>query len=283
MKAIRICMQNIRKWTSNKRVIFCLFFGLLFVYSYTGGLRSLSDVLEVKMSPWLFPFLFTSRSIKIVFMAIIIFIFCDAPFIDSNQAYIMLRSGRKIWNTGQLIYIIIGSALYMLILMAGTVVLNIGHIGFNMNWGKVLGVAATNPSVLDAMGKYSDTIKISARVVRYFSPLQAMFFSALLMWLSFILIGLVIYVFNMITHSKIIGVLIASFLVLLTAFVDSYPLFNKFSPISWNSLNTIDIAGLTTYPTIDYILISYIVIICVLIISTYIYLNHFEINICNEF
>lgn len=51
---------------------------------------------------------------------------------------------------------------------------------------------------------------------KYFTPVEAMF-SALLMWLSFVLTGLIIYVFNIITGTKFIGVCVASFFIIFTA------------------------------------------------------------------
>lgn len=282
MRAFRICMQNIRKWRANKRVIMCICFALLFTYYYTDGLRMLSDSLGLKMSPWIFPFLITFRYIKILFMAIVIFIFCDAPFIDSNQSYVVLRSGRRAWNTGQILYVFAGSFIYCIILLAGTILLNIRHISWSNVWGKVLGVAATDVGKLDALGKYYTTIRVPAIVVRYYSPAQAMFFAFLLMWLSYIFIGLLIYVLNIVTNTQVAGALVAGFLVLLTAFVDGAPLFNRFSPISWNSLNNIDVGGLTAYPRITYVLGAYVVMIVLLIAITYVVLPKKEIIVRQE-
>lgn len=282
MRGVRICVQNIRKWTSNRRVILCICFGLMFTFNYTGGLRLLSESLDVKMSPWIFPFLITFRYIKILFMAIVIFIFCDAPFMDSNQSYVMLRSGRRVWNTGQILYVFAGSFIYTVILMAGTVLLNIRHISWRTTWGKVLGVAATDSGKLQALGKYDNTIKVSSIVVRYYKPIQAMFFAFLLMWLSYVFIGLLIYVFNMATNTQSAGVLVAAFFVLMTAFVDGSVRLNKYSPISWNSLNNIDVGGLTLYPKITYVLGMYIILIVLLIIITYIVLPRKEVVVKQE-
>ena len=95
MKSFRICMQNIRKWGSNSRIKMCLIMSFLFVYSYISGMWKIIPLVGEKMNPWIFPFLFCWRFMKIVFMAPIVFIFCDAPFIDSNQSYVMLRTSRK--------------------------------------------------------------------------------------------------------------------------------------------------------------------------------------------
>jgi hypothetical protein len=85
------------------------------------------------------------------------------------------------------------------------------------------------------------------------------------MWLSFVFTGLVIYVINVITKTRTAGVFAAGFLVLLTAVVDGSPRGTWFSPISWNSLSKLDVAGMTLYPTIQYVLAMYVGMICVLV------------------
>lgn len=47
--------------------------------------------------------------------------------------------------------------------------------------------------VQTVLGHATDTVKVLGIVIKYFTPVQAMFFSALLMWLSFVLTGLIIY------------------------------------------------------------------------------------------
>ena len=85
MKSFRICIQNIRKWNSNPRIWMTFILALLFSYLYTKGLSVACEYVEEDMSPWLYPFLFTYRYMKIIFMFPVVFIFCDAPFIDENQ------------------------------------------------------------------------------------------------------------------------------------------------------------------------------------------------------
>lgn len=103
MKAVRICMQNIRKWGGNRRILMCIAMTTLLVYSYTKDLSVLCNYMGQKMNPWIFPFLFAFRYMRIVFMIPVVFIFCDAPFVDTNQTYVMLRTKRNIWSMGQIL------------------------------------------------------------------------------------------------------------------------------------------------------------------------------------
>ena len=218
---------------------------------------------------------------KIVFMAPIVFIFCDAPFIDSNQSYVMLRTSRKKWCFGQVLYIYAGSVIYAFVRFFSTIVINIGHIKWGTSWGKVLGSAGTS-TVLSTLGINYTTVKVPTIVIRYYTPAQAMFFSFLLMVLSFIFIGLLIYTVNVITKTNVAGTIIAGFFVILTAVVDGNQRLIWFSPISWNSLNNIDVAGMTANPSIGYVLGMYVLLIAVLTFLAVFFGRKQEIIVRNE-
>lgn len=163
-------------------------------------------------------------------------------------------------------YIAAVSFVYSVWLLIASVIINIGHMQWGSGWGKVLGAAGTT-NIMSLLGIKNSTVSVSSIVIRYYKPYQAMFFAFLLMWLSFIVVGLLVYVFNVLTKTKIAGVLIAGFLVMLTAVVDYSPKLTWFSPMSWNSLDKIDVAGTTMYPTIGYVLAMYIRMIIVLSVS----------------
>ena len=128
MKSIRICIQNMRKWIGNSRIIVSLIVILLFTYLYTKGLWKISDYTGEKLSPYIFPFLTTYRYMKILYLFPVIMIFSDAPFIDSNQQFVMVRSGRLSWGIGQMLYIVVGSFCYTMFMLLSSIIVNIGHI-----------------------------------------------------------------------------------------------------------------------------------------------------------
>lgn len=265
MTSFRICIQNIRKWGSNARVKMCLVLAVMFVFSFTSGMGDVCHALGEKMNPWIFPFLFTYRYMKIILMMPLLFIFCDAPFIDGNQVYVMLRTNRRSWCVGQILYVIVSSFLYTMLLLISSVLFNLGNMQWGTTWGVVLGKSAMT-SIVSSLGKSHGTIRISSMVVRYYKPYQAMILSFLLMWLSFMFIGLIIYVLNVISKTQLAGTLTAGVLILFTAVADLRAKFVKYSPISWNSLNNVDVANVTAFPKIDFVLLTYICIIIILII-----------------
>ena len=265
MKSFRICFQNVRKWGSNNRIKMVMVFAIMCVFLYTSGIGELSDSMGMKCSPWIFPFLFTYRYMKIAFMLPLIFLFCDAPFIDANQVYVMVRTKRKVWCDGQMLYIFFTSCVYAAVLLLSTIIVNINHIAWNQKWGEVLGTAGTT-NALQKLGLNYNTVQVIGLVIKYYTPAQAMFFSFLLMFLSFVFLGMIIYVVNVLSKSTVAGSVAASVLIIMTALVDGYASLVKFSPISWNSLNNVDVGGYTILPHIEFILTFYIVTIIVCII-----------------
>lgn len=257
MKSIRICIQNMRRWIGNSRVSVAMVIVFLFTLIYTKGLWEVSDVTGEKLSIYIFPFLMTYRYMKIIFLFPLLMIFCDAPFIDANQQFVMVRSGRKAWGIGQMLYIITASFIYALFMALSAIVVNIGHISFGTGWGKTL-LLAGRTNILELLGRRYDTVKVSPMIVKYYTPLQAMILSFLLLWMICIILGLIIYNLNIIFKSNVVGVSAAGLMILATALVDGNPLETWFSPVSWCSLNNIDVAQMTSYPTFKYVFGMYI-------------------------
>ena len=256
MKSIRICIQNMRKWIGNSRIIVSLIVILLFTYLYTKGLWKISDYTGEKLSPYIFPFLTTYRYMKILYLFPVIMIFSDAPFIDSNQQFVMVRSGRLSWGIGQMLYIVVGSFCYTMFMLLSSIIVNIGHIQLDTSWGKGLILAATT-NLTSALGIQYDTVKVTGSIVRYYTPAQAMLWSFVFLWMICTILGLIIYDLNILFKSNAVGVLVTGFMVFFTAIVDEVQQFMWFSPVTWSSLNNIDVAKTTSLPSFYFVLYMY--------------------------
>lgn len=258
-----VCLQNFRKWLVDYRVWIIAILLFMFTQIFTKEIIEFSKAINIEVTPWIFPFLFTQKFVKLLFFFPLILLFCDAPFIDDNQAYVIARSGRIPWSLGQIAYIIIASGIYFLFLLFLTIIINIAHIQFTSSWGKVLGTLAnTNASSVIELKTF-----VSRNILYYFTPLQAMWFTFFLSWLVGIVLGLVINVINSLSNTRMWGVLTASFLLVLDAAVTGYSSIYRFSPVSWSNLDRIDINGTTQMPSISYIYIGLAILIIGLIIS----------------
>lgn len=266
MKSIRICVQNLRKWLGNSRIYIAFVIVFLFTLIYTKGLWLVSDNVGEKLSIYIFPFLTTYRYMKIIYLFPLLLLFCDAPFVDANQQFVMIRSSRLSWGIGQMLYIICGSFFYALFMLLSSIVVNIGHIQMGASWGKSLILAGTT-NICSILGIQYDTVQISSIIVKYYTPAQAMLWSFLFLWMICIILGLIIYDFNILFQSNIVGLFAAGFLILFTAVVDGIQQWIWYSPVSWSSLNNIDVAKTTSLPGIYFVLFVYIGAILALLIA----------------
>ena len=266
MKSIRICVQNLRKWLGNSRIYIAFVIVFLFTLIYTKGLWLVADNVGEKLSIYIFPFLTTYRYMKIIYLFPLLLLFCDAPFVDANQQFVMIRSSRLSWGIGQMLYIICGSFFYALFMLLSSIVVNIGHIQMEASWGKSLILAGTT-NICSVLGLQYDTVQISSIIVKYYTPAQAMLWSFLFLWMICIILGLIIYDFNILFQSNIVGLFVAGFLILFTAVVDGIQQWIWYSPVSWSSLNNIDVAKTTSLPGIYFVLFVYIGAILALLIA----------------
>ena len=265
-----VCCQNFRKWRHDYRIILSAIIILMEINYFSGSLGTVCGMLGLKMSPWLFPFLFTSQWSSIVFFLPLLFIFCNAPFIDANQPYSIIRTGRTAWSVGQIIYVALTTAIYLLFIVFASILLHIGHMEFTSEWGKFF----TSFGNLAFHSEVPLNIFVPTRIINYFTPLQAMWFTFLFLWFSGVFIGLLVYVLNSLTNTRIVGLGVSGFFLAFDSFLSqtlghqsvNYFLYH-FSPVTWSHLNLIEIDYGTTQPTFPYVMTMYVVLTVILIVG----------------
>ena len=259
-----ICSQNFRKWASDYRMWIIGVLLIVVTAIYAEDMRTVANFLGTKPSMWIYPFVYMQFHTKVIYTLPIVMIFCDAPFTDKNQVFVYMRTSRVKWLSGQLLYIILASAVYYLFIFVLTVAFTFSYSDVSQEWGTTLNMLAYSNAAVQAGVHMFD---VSGFVIEYFSPPQACFFTFLTSWLSAVVIGAILFFFNLFTGTRLTGITISSFLVVITVVVDMGGWFEylKFSPISWNTLNNIDVGGMTAKPSFTYCMCVYAGIILTLI------------------
>lgn len=263
---ISVCAQNFRKWKTDYRIWTIAVLLLVVVWIYIDDIQRIATGLHTSMTIWIYPFLYSQFHTKLIFTLPIVLLFCNAPFIDGNQTFVYMRTGAQKWLCGQILYVFAACMFYYIFLLAVCLVSTIISGGeLSLEWGKTLTTTAnTNAAAFFE----SPFIYVSPIVTTYFTPFNAVFFTFLLSWLCAVVIGLMIFFCNILTGNKIMGITITSLLIVLSALVDSgQPELLPFSPISWNTIDKLDVGGYTTNPTYEYCMIVYLVLIISLIIG----------------
>lgn len=263
--AASVCAQNLRKWQTDHRVWVIGILLTIMVWIYVDDMRKLSAELGGDMPIWIFPFIYQQFHTKLIYTLPLVLLFCNAPFTDQNQIFVYMRTGRAKWLCGQVLYIITASALYYFFILAVSLLSTIICGGNSISaWGSTLKTLAGSNAALYFQHPF---IEVSYTVVKFFTPLQAVWFTFLLSWINAVNIGLIIFLFNLVSGSRLLGILISSAMIVFSAVTDDYvlPKALPYSPVSWITLNNVDVGKTTTNPTFGYCIIVYAVMLAALL------------------
>ena len=264
-KSIHICLLSFRQWIGDYRIFIVFFAAFTYCYMVLNPVKDFLASTGVRINACVPLFLFEYSYSKFFLLLFCILLFCDAPFFSKTQQMQLLRSGRICWCTGKIFYIAGTSIVYLLSVYVFSWLILFPYVEFSNQWGKAIMTLAKT----DAPGPFHITgIFFQGKIVDYFTPGQAMFFSMLLCLASILIIGLIIFFGNFMNQSIKLGILAALALAILdmmifNSAVLSDSLSTYFSPMTWSSLMIINIGGLGRTPDIFYVG----VMDCVLIIG----------------
>jgi hypothetical protein len=137
IKSLKSALMQITSWKTDLRVIMALAFGfaLLCIKGYpflkfAAFVRS--DVQAVEM-------FVLCGSDGFAFLALFLgnlLLLSNAPFISETTTYEMLRLGKKRWIDSKIIYIVLGSVIYSLVLILASTILSCikGTVNFSNEW-----------------------------------------------------------------------------------------------------------------------------------------------------
>lgn len=130
MKEIRqsfsIAGYNFRLWRGNPRILvtFLLAFILCFLLSdkaVTFAVEHNTTMQLVEVFIWNFG---DSNSI-LLSSVLLVLLFADMPFLSSGTPFYLVRTDRRTWITGQVVYILAATTIYLIFVLASTVILSI--------------------------------------------------------------------------------------------------------------------------------------------------------------
>lgn len=263
--SLQMCMNNIRKWSANPRIPLIAFLIAIFIKTYTDPVGRMVVSTGVAVTPFLFPFIMSGWYSMILLMLGIVLLFCDAPFIDEHQPYQIMRSNRKTWLTGQILYVIVGSALYFAFVIFVSSIFFVPKISFVDEWGKVwTTLARTN-----AASQYGLSFSVPYSIISSYHPLNALGLSFLMSWLVGSFLGLLLFVLNRFVN-RAFGAFLCVAVVVFACFVNFGDVrMAYYSPITWTSLYIMDPYGLTRAPTTTYGLTTILILNTILITILY--------------
>lgn len=234
MKLLRATRINLLRWSSDLKYPTVLLYIVLYMYQLIGNIGGYARELGVKIHPWLFPFLLRNGIVICPLMLGFLLMISDAPFRNRQQQFVLLRIGKRVWMGGQILYLLLLSVVFTLLLYLLSVVYILPEISFSTEWGGFLTTIAVNglPS------KYG-AVDASYGVIRNATPIEVTLWSLISLTLVCFLLGMVMLLCNLWVR-KGVGTTICSAMVimpLLTQAFQNSPYIYRYltwiTPMNW--------------------------------------------------
>lgn len=179
---------NFRKWGSSYRIPVVFLMEFLYLYICTQNGYEFLQEQNIGITSWFFVFWSGGFYARIIMFLGVILLFCNAPFTDEQQMFVMLRVGKVRWFMGQILYIILASICYFGIIVLMTIFRFFPYIGFSLEWGDAL----RNGSMENIF-----SASVPLKVLEQFSPIQAFGYAFGISVGVGIVFGLLILLINM--------------------------------------------------------------------------------------
>jgi len=275
-KAILIAIIQFRKTIFSLRALSVCLIVAPYLFVQIRPIVNMCIELGFSCNPFLFPFIMSDLYSRLFICSGAIILLCDAPFIDGNQPYILLRTGKANWFIGVALYVIMISVFYILFITLICFISIIPFLAFDFNWGKIVSTL----SATDAGSYFGVGIYVSRFITLNFSVFQAMLLSSFVALLVFTFFGSLLLLANL-KLNRVLGVIICGSFVVLSAFVQEA--FNTMlfylSPVSWLSIDQMSINGLTRRPPMIYCYTFLVVLNFLLFLFSYSFIKKDSIEI----
>lgn len=264
VKVCRIAGYSLKKTFTSSKLYIVLILSFMYIHFMLNPIKIFSTNVQIGVTPYLFPFLLTSGYSVKIFLLLVVLLFCDAPFMDEAQLYLLVRAGRRRWCAGQILYIIILSGAYTLLLILFAAIILIPEISVESGWGKVINTFAQT----GIAASHGIPVSFDYSIILKYCPNAAMILEGFLCWFLFTLFGNIIFTVNM-GISKFAGNIVAVSLIFFQVIAEEIsPSLTYFSPASWLSLSFLDINNRNHYPGVNYALTAMAMLNIVLIAAS---------------
>ena len=213
--ALQCCRVCFLRWKESVRIPFLFLILITIVGGHAADIIRYEANRNFRCTAWLAPYLFSSPLVLLATTLVIVAIFAELPG-ERYPAlqFLLVRSGRRAWFLGSILYAFSTSALLSVLVCAIPLI----------------------------MGKldYSITFRSSIFThIAHLTPLEAEIVAFLAFWALFFWVGVLIACLNICFRGKT-GVFVASSLCFLSYLIGIFPPFPRIqyvSPISWLSIN----------------------------------------------
>ena len=279
-KVFAISMYSIRQWTAEIRIMLLFLIMAIFIWNDIIVIGRFADMRNLYTNPLIFPFYSSDPVKQLILLSGIVFLFSDAPFINANQPYVLIRSKRLPWAMGQIFYIMTASAVYWFILMGVSVIALLPNATFATDgWGKIVNTLAQT----NAGETINLQFGIAEKITNFYSPAKAFLLSFLLNWGAAVFIGLLMFYIS-VKFNRMMGLLTAAAVLFLDLLViNNFSIRSYyFSPVTLSRLEILDANRISEAPDIAYAFTFFCVCIAFLSVLLLLGIRKMPIEIASE-
>ncbi len=208
MKEIKIAGINFQQWIINPKNLAALLCLTLYTYDQLHGMIDYAKFLGSPVTPWMLPFLLCSASRFLPIMLLFLLLISESPFRTRQQSFVILRTGKRIWIKGQLLYLLIISICFTALVWVLSWIWYLPELTCSTAWGDSLLTASQglDPSFF---GVY---LNFGYRVIKNAEPILVTLWCSAVMVLVCYMLGVIMTVCNLYLK-KGLGAIITSILV----------------------------------------------------------------------
>lgn len=121
-----ITAYNFRLWRANPRII--VTFALTFIMSFLLTDKAVRFAIDHNTTMQMvesFIWSFGDSNSILLSSVLLVLLFADMPFLSSGTPFYLVRTDRRTWITGQVVYILAATTIYLIFVLASTVILSI--------------------------------------------------------------------------------------------------------------------------------------------------------------
>ncbi|MBQ9082338.1 MAG: hypothetical protein IJY28_02430 [Clostridia bacterium] len=283
LRAALFCAgTNFRKWHKNPTILLLAALWATYLLHVVIDVPLLCIENGYYVTPWVLPFVFSWSPATLVYGCALTILFAQAPFCDVSSPFVMVRTGKRAWFWGQILYIL-GAAFIFVLFTCGCVYLYFAPcMAWDPDWGGVLRGLSEDGSLMKG-----SVFSVSALILRTYTPLQATIYAFLLLWLSATLIGMLMLFCNVVIRNGI-GTIIISTLACWSFFARSAYFWLgswvcRTMLLQWNSLYAMSPIITRGVEPSEAIIVQLVLIVVCIVTSTAVFCRRDTLFVKNQF
>ena len=250
-KGVCIAFQ---RWMGSKRSVLILFITVLFgIFMYLPLVEG-ARLFHETVPPVGFVFFFSFFTMQVLYGGVCTLLYSDVLTMDEYTLWSIQRIGKRNYMLSCCLYVLVMAGLYTLLQTAVSFLVLLPVRGPLSDWGKILRTMSSDPMVILNRISHTSNIGVSTRIIRNLTPVSALGFTMLLVWLVTAFMGM-LQLFFTVWFGRMSGIAACGFCIGMSVFalflgrlsLGEWLLY--LSPLSWTNIDLLEWSGTGQLPS----------------------------------